>query len=112
MFGATGPVKFAQFSTSSSGDTDLVAGVGSGATARKIRVLALNLTSAGITTVFFKTKTTATKISGDHALAANGQLRFDTAHMGHFETVAGEALTINNSAAVQIGGHLVYQEVQ
>jgi hypothetical protein len=42
---------------------------------------------------------------------ANGGVAAAYCPVGHFETAAGEALNINLSGAVAVGGHVVYVEV-
>lgn len=75
---------------------------------KKIRVLAYALTSTtGANNLTFRTA--STDISGVLAFAAAGEkLIAPFSPVGHFETVAGEALNTNSSAAVVMGGHIVY----
>jgi hypothetical protein len=99
--------KYASISTASSGNTTAVAAV----TSKKIRVLSYRFQSDGDVSVKFRSAT-AGDITGAMATGAKGGgggASFSP--VGHFETVAGEALQINLSAAVQVSGHLVYVEV-
>jgi hypothetical protein len=74
---------------------------------QKIRVLAYTITVQGATNLSFRSA--STDISGVMAFAAAGEkLSAPFSPTGHFETVAGEALNINQSGAVIDGGHLVY----
>lgn len=54
---------------------------------------------------------TPTDLTGLEYLGANGGVSSGYSPLGQFETVAGEALTINVTAAVAVGGHLTYVEV-
>ena len=76
---------------------------------KKICVLAFNIVSAGTNTLAWKSNTTA--LTGVATLAVNNVWRESYATRGHFETVAGEALNIDSTAAVLHGGWLVYAEV-
>jgi len=106
-FGATGPVKFVRFSQNTAAAHDAVAAVAS----LKIRVLAVELTSAGTCAVTFQSKTTPTILSGAHSLTANSaRLSMPFNPSGHFETIAGEALQVLLGSAVLVAGHIVYQE--
>lgn len=98
--------KFAVIAATSSGNTDVVAAV----TSKKIRVLAYNLLVSGAASVKFQSGASTDK-TGSKALAANGGLVAGFNPLGWFETVSGEKLNINSSAAVTIGGELVYVEV-
>lgn len=102
---------FATISTSASGDTTLVAAQ----PGRKIRVVSYTVIAAGAVSVKFKSG--STDITGAMALAANGGAAPSGAGLapsgfaGLFETASGEALVINLSAAVAVGGHLTYQSL-
>lgn len=107
--GVLTPVKFCVIAASASGGTDLVAAVAG----KKIRVLSWNLSSAGDVDVKFRSKTTPTPadITGLIYLAEHMGAVGPYAPTGHFETIAGEGLVINLSAAVACGGYLTYIEV-
>lgn len=98
-------IKFATIAASSSGDNTLVAAV----TAKKIRVL--NYVLIANAAVNGKFQSAATDISGLLYMAANGGASSGYSPVGHFQTVAGEALELNLSGAVAVGGHLSYVEV-
>lgn len=96
--------KYAVINTNTSGDTTIVAAV----PGKKIRVVAFALVAAGTVNVKFRRNTT--DITGTiHLVEAGG-----IAHSfqgGLFETSPGQALVINLSANVQVGGYVVYEEV-
>lgn len=97
--------KFAVISCSSSGNNEIVAAVAT----KKIRVLNYSVISNG--TVNAKWRSASTDKSGLLYLIANVGASPAYSPVGQFETVAGEALNINLSGAVAIGGHLTYVEV-
>lgn len=98
---------FANLTASSSGVTTLIALVSS----KKIRVLALSLVANGAVNVKFQSHVTPTDISGLYYLAANGGMVLPYNPVGWFQTVSGEALDINLSGAVAVGGSIVYVTV-
>ena len=99
--------KFAPIAASSSGANSIVAAVA----AKKIRVLAVWLSAAGSVNAKWQSATTPTDKTGLAYLAANiGHVLPYNPH-GWFETLAGEALSLNLSAAIAVGGSLVYVEV-
>lgn len=93
---------FALISTASTGDQQVVAAV----TGKKIRVLSYTIVSTSANAVKFRSA--STDKTGAMALAANGGVSTSYSPVGHFETVAGEALNINLGSAAQISGHLTY----
>jgi hypothetical protein len=98
--------KFKVISCSSSGNNEIVALVA----LKKIRVLNWIVTASAA--VNFKWRTASTDISGLHyAAAAGGGAGQSFSPLGHFETVAGEALNLNLSGATAVGGVLTYVEV-
>ncbi len=100
--GATEPQGLA-VNVSASGDSELATAV----TGKKVTVLGILLVAAEAVTVSFKSGTTA--ITGPMPLAAGGGFARDAAPGGFvFQTSAGEALKINLSAAVGVGGCLTY----
>jgi hypothetical protein len=106
--GSTGLTpKFAIITASASGATQIVALVVS----KKIRVLKLTLSASAAVNVKFQSHVTPTDKTGLFYLAANSGFGMGFCPVGHFETVAGEALDINLSAAVPVGGVLTYVEV-
>jgi hypothetical protein len=99
--------KWSTITASTSGaDTQVVA-----VTSKKIRVVALALTSNGTVNVKFQSHVTPTDITGLFYEIANTGFVLPYNPMGWFQTVAGEALDINLSASVAVGGVLQYVEV-
>lgn len=99
--------KFAKISTSASGATTVVAAVAS----KKLRVLRWDLVASAAVNVKWQSHVTPTDLSGLYEFAANGGISAPFCPVGHFETVSGEALDINLSGAVTVGGTLTYVEV-
>jgi hypothetical protein len=99
--------KFAAIAASSSGASTLVALVSS----KKLRVLSVALVANAAVNVKFQSHVTPTDITGLFYLAANGGFVLPFSPAGHFETVSGEALDINLSGAVAVGGVVTYIEV-
>lgn len=99
--------KFAKITASASGATTIVALVSS----KKIRVLAWSVVCNAAVNVKWQSHVTPTDLTGLHYFAANGGITVPFSPVGYFETVAGEALDINLSSAVAVGGSLVYVEV-
>lgn len=97
--------KYAIISDAASGSNEVVAAV----TGKKIRVLAYTLITDDAVTATWRSAANA--ISGAMEFAANGGASPAFCPVGHFETVAGEALNINLSGAVGVRGHLTYVEV-
>jgi hypothetical protein len=87
---------------SASGNTQVVAAQ----SGKKILVIAYTLLSNGTVNVKFQSATT--DISGLKYLIANTGLVCGDLEKGWFETAAGEALNINLSGNVAVGGELVY----
>jgi hypothetical protein len=104
---ATLTPKFAVISCSSSGNNTIVAAVAS----KKIRVLALSITESGAVNAKFQSAAGGTDKTGLYYLAEKGGLVLPFNQLGWFETVAGELLNLNLSAAVPVGGCLTYIEV-
>lgn len=100
--------KYANIAVSAANDTTVVTAVAS----KKIRVLALSLMANGAVNVKFEDNGTTTQRGGMAYCPAAGYgkvLPFNP--NGWFETAAGVGLDINLSAAVAVGGELVYEEV-
>lgn len=98
--------KFASISVSSSGDNTIVAAV----TSKKLRVLAYVIVSDGTVAAKWRSSTT-TDLTGAMSLLASSGVSTAYSPVGHFETAAGEALTLNLSAAIGARGHLTYLEI-
>lgn len=99
--------KFAALTAAASGATTLIAAV----TSKKIRVIALYLTSNGAVNVKFQSHVTPTDLTGLGYEVANTGFVLPYNPVGWFQSIAGEALDINLSASVAVGGSLVYVEV-
>lgn len=99
--------KFAVITASSSGATTIVSAV----TSKRIRVLQFGLMGNGIVNVKFQSHVTPTDLTGLLYLIANTGMAAGYSPVGLFQTVAGEALDINLSANIAVGGFLSYIEV-
>lgn len=99
--------KFVTIVASSSGVTNVLALVA----AKKLRVLALQLVANAAVNVKWQSHVTPTDITGLAYLAANGGYVLPFNPVGWFQTISGEALDINLSGAVAVGGSLCYVEV-
>jgi len=99
--------KFAVISTSSSGASQVVAAVSS----HKIRVINVVLMANAAVNVKFQSHVSPTDLTGLLYLAANTGFAPGYIPTGHFETISGEALDINLSGAIAVGGWLTYIEV-
>lgn len=100
-------VKRAIINESSIGDNEVVAAVAG----KKICVLSFGIVAAGDVDAKFRSGTTDITGLMDLAAAGNGLVAapsFPGYH--HFETAAGAALNLNLSAAVNVGGWVVYYE--
>ena len=101
-------MKYAIVNASSSGSNTIVAAVAN----KRIRVLSYVIVAAGDVTVTWQSASNA--ISGGMPLAANGGAAPAAGQatpgglIGQFETNQGEALNLNLSAAVAVGGHITY----
>jgi len=97
--------QFASISVSSAGDSQLVAAVAN----KRIRVINYALMANG--TVNVKFRGGADDKTGLLYLVANAGVAPGEARYGHFQTGLGQALNINLSAAIAVGGHLTYVAV-
>lgn len=99
-------IKYAAIAEASSGNNEVVAAV----TGKAIRVLAYVLVANDA--VNAKWRSANTDKSGLLYLAANGGVAATGApDIPLLETAAGEALNLNLSGAVAVGGHVTYVEV-
>ena len=99
----------AVIAAASAGNNTLVALVA----AKKIRVLsAVLVASGGANTVRFESDADGTALSGLMDIGDNGQLVLPLNGFGWLETVAGELLNLELSAATLVAGVLVYEEVE
>jgi len=98
--------KFAPIACSSSGANAIVAAV----EGKKIRVISYLISCNGA--VNAKWQSASTDKTGLLYMDAAGKGAVGPANpIGHFETVANEALNLNLSGAVAVGGHITYVEV-
>lgn len=97
----------ATIAVSASGATTLVTAVAG----KKIRVTSLVLVSNGTVNVKFQSHVTPTDITGLAYLVANTGFSSGYNPKGHFQTISGEALDINLSGNVAVGGWLKYVTV-
>lgn len=94
---------FGSIAVSSSGNNEVVAAVAG----YRIRVLAYNFMSAGA--VNAKWRTASTDLTGLSYMDAAGKGKVAPfSPVGWFQTAAGEALNLNLSTNVAVGGELVY----
>lgn len=97
--------KYAIITASSSGNTAVVSAV----SGKKIRVIGYYLMANGAVNVKWQSATTDK--TGLIYLIANTGISVGYNPVGWFETAASEALNINLSASIAVGGTLVYLEV-
>lgn len=100
-------VKLASISAASSGDNTIVAAVAD----KKIRVLACVLSASNQVNAYFRSGTAGDQKSGIMYMAQYGGAVRDHNPHGWFETDAGDALVLNLSGAVAVGGEITYIEV-
>jgi len=99
--------KFAPIAVSSSGNNTLVAAV----TGKKIRVLGYNLIANGSVNAKFQSGAGGTDLTGLKYLVVNSGISVGYTPTGWFETAAATLLNLNLSAAVAVGGELIYAEI-
>jgi hypothetical protein len=99
--------KYAVISTSSSGDTTLVAAVA----LKKIRVVSYHFICSGTVGVKFQSGTGGGALTGVMEFTAQTGIAPGFNPLGHFESAAGVLLAINLSAAVAVRGVLTYLEI-
>jgi hypothetical protein len=104
-FGApTTATSFATIAVSALGVTNLVAAQAT----KSIRVLQFVIVSNGAVNIKFQSHVTPTDLTGLFYLIANTGVSSGFSPVGHFQTAAGEALDINLSQAIAVGGYLTY----
>lgn len=99
--------KFAVISCSSSGDNEIVAAV----TSKKIRVLQYLITASAAVNAKWQSSTAGDKTGLLYMASAGQGAAPGFSPVGQFETASGEALQLNLSGAVAVGGWVVYCEV-
>lgn len=97
-------VQYANFSTSSSGATTIVAAV----SGKKIYVLRWSVSGNGNTNVNLQSHTTTTLATGVRYLTQYGSGGGAYCPAGIMATAASEALDVNNSNAIAISGEITY----
>lgn len=97
--------KFASIAATASGQTTIVAAVAG----KKIRTKQYTYIVGGAVDVKFQSA--STDLTGAQEHSAKGEGAAPEHEDGLFETVAGEALNINLSGAVNVSGSLQYEEV-
>lgn len=99
--------KFVAISASSSGNNTILAAV----TSKKIRVLGYVLNANGTVNAKFQSGASGTDLTGLLYLVVNAGAVAPVTDRGWFETASNTLLNLNLSAAIAVGGHLVYIEV-
>lgn len=99
--------KYAVVNTAGADSDEIVAAV----TGKKIRVLSYVLAVSGATTLIWHSA--STPLTGAMQFVGAVSQPFSSGYnpAGHFETVAGEALNLESSGAVDADGHISYIEV-
>jgi hypothetical protein len=97
-------VKYASFSTSSSGATTIVSAVGG----QKVYVLRWSVSSNGGTNVNLQSHTTTSNCTGTRYLTQYASAGGAYCPLGIMATTTGEALDVNNSNAIAISGEITY----
>lgn len=95
---------FATLTASASGATTVIAAVGG----KRIRVIAYDFMANGTVNVKFQSHVTPTDLTGLYYLIANTGKVNNFNPVGWFQTVSGEALDINLSGNISVGGSIVY----
>jgi hypothetical protein len=101
---AAGGPQFAPIAVSANGATTVVAAVAG----KVIRVLAYHWVGASAVGVKWQSHAGPTDLTGVVNPAANGGEVLPFSPIGWFQTLVGEALDINLSVGVVVGGSLVY----
>lgn len=99
--------KYAVIDDAGSGNNTIVALVAS----RKLRVVSLFMVAAGTVNARFESNADGTALTGQMNLVANSGFSLPYNPAGWFETVAGELLNLELSAAISVDGSLTYIEV-
>lgn len=98
--------KFASIAASNAGDNTLVSAV----SGKKLRVVKYTIVASGAVSAKFRTSS-GTDLSGAMSLGANSGVGGAFCPLGLLETIAGDGLVLNLSAATPVAGHLTYVEV-
>ncbi len=100
-------VKYAAIDAATSGNNTIVAAV----SGKKIRVLAVYFNTAAAVTTRFESDASGTALTGQNVWAGNDGIALSYSPVGWFETVEGELLNLELSAAISVDGAIVYIEV-
>ncbi len=95
---------FAVINATTIGDNTLITGI----SGKQIRVLNGLLIGAGAVNLYFRDGTAGTAITGTINIAANGGFQIPYSPIGNFQTSSSNALVVNLSSGVAIGGWLTY----
>ena len=94
---------FSPVTASNTGATTIVTGVNG----RKLRVMAANVIASNVVNVKWQTQSGA-DLTGLAYLTSNGGYILPYNPIGWFETVISDALIINLSGSIPVGGHITY----
>ena len=86
------------------GDVTIVAAVAG----KRIRVVSTQFKAAGVVSTKWTSSAAGTTIDGVQSNVDGSGQQLSLNPAGWFETIAGEALVLNKTAAVQVGGSLLY----
>ena len=104
---ATSRLKRAVIAASTSGNNTIVAAV----PGKIIRVYQLLVVATDAVTTRWESAAGGTALTGLMPLVASSGYAPSFCPVGHFETVEGELLNLELSAAVMVGGWIVYGEI-
>ena len=94
----------AAISVTSAGDSTIIAAVAG----MKIRVVSLFIVSSGGTASLKFQSSTTTDLMGPIVVEDQSKFDLDINEYGHFNTAAGEALSLNVSNKITLGGAITY----
>lgn len=101
-------IKYAIIDAATSGNNTIVAAV----PGKKIRVLSYTLIATGAVLARWESAANGTALSGQMSLTTSVGIAPDCGSNGCFETVAGQLLNLELSAATSVDGHVTYVECQ
>lgn len=99
--------KFAVIQASAVGNNTIIAAV----TSKKLRVLAYNFIANGTVNAKFQSGAGGTDLTGLKYCVANSGICAPFNPVGWIETASGALLNLNLSAAIAVGGEIVYAEI-
>ena len=97
-------VQRAVIDSAATGDVVVVAAVAG----KRIRVVAVEFIASGVVSTKWTSAAAGTTISGVQSNVDGSGQQLGLNPIGWFETVAGDALVLNKTAAIQTGGSLLY----